>query len=166
MSTLKANSDMFVPNSEDSVRYSAKVREMERLTNEVRHSYYDLIETFRNLDVFVTEGSGSFRILALIAVDGPCTVPQLQKKLRCSRQYAHRKSNALIEVGFLEALPNPAHKSSNILALTEPGRIEHSKRRDRYMNAFASIEDEFNGEELLQAYKVLNRFRKALVKNQ
>lgn len=131
---------------------------------EVRETYHDSVDFLRKLDVFVTEGAGSFRILAAINVTGPMTVPQIKDRLECSRQYAHRKTNALLEAGFLVSIQNPAHRSSNLMDITDKGRAEYRNRRARYMKVFTGMQDDFSAEELANVIGVLRKFRARIAK--
>ncbi|MGP4015651.1 MarR family winged helix-turn-helix transcriptional regulator [Saccharopolyspora sp. 5N708] len=48
-------------------------------------------------------------------------VPQLARALELSRQFVQRMVNDALEQGFVEMRPNPAHRRSALVALTERG---------------------------------------------
>lgn len=50
------------------------------------------------------------------------TVPQIARTLELSRQFVQRMVNDALAQGFVELQPNPAHRRSSLVALTDPGR--------------------------------------------
>lgn len=50
------------------------------------------------------------------------TVPDLAAKLEIKRQYVQVMCNECLASGFVEQTPNPRHKRSPVLVLTDPGR--------------------------------------------
>lgn len=61
-------------------------------------------------------------VLTSLARTGPQTVAQMARRRAQSRQRLQPLVNALLSEGLLEALPNPAHKQSPLIALTARGR--------------------------------------------
>jgi len=61
-------------------------------------------------------------VLVTLASSGPQTVAQMARRRAQSRQRFQPLVDALIAEGLLEALPNPAHKHSPLIALTARGR--------------------------------------------
>ena len=61
-------------------------------------------------------------VLASLAESGPETVAQMARRRAQSRQRFQPLVNALMADGLLEAVPNPDHKQSPLIALTPRGR--------------------------------------------
>jgi DNA-binding MarR family transcriptional regulator len=61
-------------------------------------------------------------VLATLARTGPQTVAQMARLRAQPRQRFQPLVNALLEEGLVEALANPAHRQSPLIALTPRGR--------------------------------------------
>jgi len=61
-------------------------------------------------------------VLNILAQAGPQTVPQIARARTTSRQNIQIMVNRLEREGFVESVPNPAHRRSLLVALTERGR--------------------------------------------
>lgn len=76
------------------------------------------------------EGSGvtlaQRAVLERLLDEGPRTVPAIGRGLRLPRQFIQRLSNELLEAGLVERRVNPAHRRSDLLALTAAGRTKIS----------------------------------------
>lgn len=66
-------------------------------------------------------------VLVNLARGGPRTVAQMAREREQSRQRFQPLVNALIADGLLQAVPNPAHRQSPLIALTSKG--ERAVRR-------------------------------------
>ena len=78
-----------------------------------------------------------FHALTVIA-DSPRSVPAIARRLGVSRQNLQRIANDLLREGLVEQIPNPDHRSSPLLRLTESGNetLERFARRaDAYNRA-------------------------------
>ena len=58
---------------------------------------------------------------------GPQTVPQIARSLWITRQGVQRLVDDARRLGHLEARPNPDHKRSPLIALTEAGRAAYER---------------------------------------
>ncbi|MBS2532055.1 MarR family transcriptional regulator [Catenulispora sp. NF23] len=78
-------------------------------------------------------GAGVRMVLDLLRQGGPMTVPQMGRAQALSRQFVQRMVNDAAERGFAEAVPNPAHRRSSLIRLTDAGRtaIEAVIARER-----------------------------------
>lgn len=76
-------------------------------------------------------------VLEHVHRNGPQSVPQIAKAKHMARQSAQELIDPLVERGMLEALPNPRHKKSPLLDMTEKGRqiFATINERDRAMLA-------------------------------
>jgi len=58
---------------------------------------------------------------AVVEADRPPTVPQIGRSLGQPRQLIQRAANSLMEIGLIEAAPNPDHKRAVLLLPTAEG---------------------------------------------
>ncbi|WP_120503642.1 MarR family winged helix-turn-helix transcriptional regulator [Sulfitobacter mediterraneus] len=72
------------------------------------------------------EGSGLTvrmrAVLEILADGGAATVPDIAQRLEIKRQYVQLMINDTHAAGFTEAVPNPRHQRSKLIALTEVGQ--------------------------------------------
>ncbi|MFF4651760.1 MarR family winged helix-turn-helix transcriptional regulator [Streptomyces sp. NPDC001380] len=61
-------------------------------------------------------------VLDLLREHGPLTVPQMGRAQSISRQFVQRMVNDAAAHGLVEAVPNPAHRRSPLIRLTDAGR--------------------------------------------
>ncbi|MFC4012963.1 MarR family winged helix-turn-helix transcriptional regulator [Nonomuraea purpurea] len=65
---------------------------------------------------------GMRAVLVLLREHGPMTVPQMGRAQALSRQFVQRMINDAAAHGLVESVPNPAHKRSSLIRLTEEGQ--------------------------------------------
>lgn len=77
--------------------------------------------------------AGRRGLLRSLAREGPRTVPQLARARPVSRQLVQSLVNGLLDDGYVESLPNPAHRRSHLLRLTTAGErfVTDMERRER-----------------------------------
>ncbi|MEV5350115.1 MarR family winged helix-turn-helix transcriptional regulator [Streptomyces achromogenes] len=61
-------------------------------------------------------------VLDLLRARGPLTVPQMGRAQALSRQFVQRMVNDAARQELVESVPNPAHRRSSLIRLTERGR--------------------------------------------
>ena len=61
-------------------------------------------------------------VVALLASDGPATVPVMARRLDLPRQAVQRQVDDLVALAHVEPQPNPDHRRSVLLRLTPAGR--------------------------------------------
>ncbi|MDZ5460578.1 MarR family winged helix-turn-helix transcriptional regulator [Azohydromonas lata] len=67
--------------------------------------------------------SARWQMLGAIALAGvPLTAPQIGQAMGVTRQGAQKQLNLLLEQGFIESRPNPAHRRSPQYVMTPQGR--------------------------------------------
>lgn len=91
-----------------AVALSHEVRDMGRRTGHVSAS-----------------GAGTWGLLNSIARRGPQTVPALARERPVSRQYMQQVVNEAVADGWVRLAPNPRHKRSSLVELTEAGRSRY-----------------------------------------
>jgi DNA-binding MarR family transcriptional regulator len=60
-------------------------------------------------------------VLAMLHRGGRMTVPQMGRAQALSRQFVQRMVNDAAAQGLVEAIPNPAHRRSSLIRLTDAG---------------------------------------------
>jgi len=66
-------------------------------------------------------------LTAVVEATSAPTVPQIGRSLGRPRQVIQRATNALIEAGLIEAVPNPHHKRAPLLLPTRRGKVVKRK---------------------------------------
>jgi len=98
---------------------------------------------------------GMRAVLEVLAEHGPATVPAIGERLDLARQGVQRHVNDLIERDQVVSRPNPGHRRSVLIALTDAGaetirRISDDERRD-----LAQMAPDCTAEEIAATVKVL-----------
>ncbi|SEH01115.1 DNA-binding transcriptional regulator, MarR family [Nonomuraea solani] len=70
-------------------------------------------------------------VLNMLREHGPMTVPRMGRAQALSRQFVQRMINEAAGRGLVAFLPNPAHKRSSLIELTEEGRAAITAVIDR-----------------------------------
>ncbi|MBB5084878.1 MarR family winged helix-turn-helix transcriptional regulator [Nonomuraea endophytica] len=60
-------------------------------------------------------------VLSMLRQHGPMTVPHLGRTLALSRQFVQRTINDGAALSLVEPVPNPAHRKSSLIRLTDQG---------------------------------------------
>lgn len=79
-----------------------------------------LLEAARKLAAAGEMTAASWQVLGGV-VDQPRSVAEIGRRMGLSRQAVQRIADLLVERGFAEYRPNPAHKRAKLLAPTESG---------------------------------------------
>jgi DNA-binding MarR family transcriptional regulator len=87
------------------------------------------------------------------------TVPQLARGRSVSRQYMQRLVNALAAEGLVEMVPNPAHKRSPLVRLSERGRTYLLAMLQREVGLVARMEVPFEAQRLRDTAEALQAIR-------
>lgn len=108
------------------------------------------------------EKSGPRRgILSFLVREGAQTVPSMARHMHVTRQFVQLLVNAMVDEGLLELIPNPAHKRSRLVSITEAG-AERVERMFEVENALMDfMELDISREELLQAASLISKVRDA-----
>jgi DNA-binding MarR family transcriptional regulator len=80
-------------------------------------------------DLGITTGMRG--VMTSLAAAGPRTVPELARERPVSRQHIQTLVNDLLAAGLVEASPNPQHRRSPLLGLTDVGRRCLKTMQDR-----------------------------------
>jgi DNA-binding MarR family transcriptional regulator len=76
-------------------------------------------------------------VMASLAAAGPRTVPDLARERPVSRQHIQTVVNDLLAAGLVEALPNPSHRRSPLIGLTEDGQKHFRLLKEREAALFS-----------------------------
>jgi len=115
-------------------------------------------ELHEDLDLSVPERS----ILLELRKSGPMTVPALARHREVSRQFIQVTVNPLLAAGILETRPNPAHRRSKLIALTEKGVDQIRQVMRREGSLMHDLATEFAAEDIRQAAGTLAEVQKIL----
>lgn len=96
-------------------------------------------------------------VLEILHRDGAQTVPDIATKLAIQRQYVQLMVNETLSAGLTVTRPNPRHKRSSLLELTDPGRalIETVMAGERAV--LAEIADAIEATEAQAALRLIQR---------
>lgn len=89
--------------------------------------FFGIQKTYVQLMAFTDRIAGKLgttgsRILILSTIaTGPVIVSEVARKMAMSRQNVQRATDALVEDGLVEYLPNPKHRRARLIKLTERG---------------------------------------------
>ncbi|MCV2873872.1 MarR family winged helix-turn-helix transcriptional regulator [Defluviimonas sp. WL0050] len=93
-------------------------------------------------------------VLEILFSDGPMTVPALARHLSIQRQYVQIMVNETEAAGFTTRHPNPAHKASHLVDLTEAGRDAIGKALTREAEIVSRIARQFDPADIAAAKRV------------
>lgn len=84
--------------------------------------------------------SARWQMLGAIALAGrPLTAPQVGQAMGVTRQGAQKQINLLLDLGLLEAQPNPANQRSPLYVLTPRGRRVYERAVRLWMDHAARM---------------------------
>lgn len=94
-------------------------------------------------------------VLEILQKDGAQTVPDIAARLEIQRQYVQVMCNETLASGFVEQRPNPRHKRSPILALTDDGRALIERVLSQELKIMEEIGADLSSEDISTALKVV-----------
>lgn len=94
-------------------------------------------------------------VLEILHRNGAQTVPDIAAKLEIKRQYVQVMCNETLASGFVEQRPNPRHKRSPILALTDQGRALIERVLSQELEIMAEIGANLKSEDVSTALEVV-----------
>lgn len=94
-------------------------------------------------------------VLEILDKYGDQTVPELAARLEIQRQYVQIMCNETLASGFIEQRPNPRHKRSSIMALTDQGRTLIEDILTREMQIMEQMSEELSEEDITTALNVV-----------
>ncbi|WP_425840452.1 MarR family winged helix-turn-helix transcriptional regulator [Streptomyces fractus] len=94
-------------------------------------------------------------VLSMLHGRGPMTVPQMGRFQALSRQFVQRMVNDAAARGLVEAAPNPAHKRSSLIRLTEEGRTVIGSVLDREREVLRGVDGDLTEGDVDTCLRVL-----------
>ncbi|GAA2354974.1 MarR family winged helix-turn-helix transcriptional regulator [Nonomuraea africana] len=101
-------------------------------------------------------------VLVMLREHGDMTVPQMGRAQALSRQFVQRMINEAAERHLVEFVPNPAHKRSSLIRLTEQGRAAIAAVVDRERAVLRQIGGDLTDAEITACIRVLSRLLRLL----
>ena len=105
---------------------------------------------------------GARSLLQTLADDGPQTVPGIAEVRNTSRQNIQIMANRLEELGCIEFIPNPRHKRSELLRLTDKGHALLAASSEHETGLLNRVSTGLPEVEIQAALAFLNRLRSLL----
>ena len=94
-------------------------------------------------------------VLEILHKYGEQTVPELAARLDIQRQYVQIMCNETLTSGFIEQRPNPRHKRSPILTLTNQGSALIEDILSKEMQIMQEMSEDLSTEDIATALKVI-----------
>ena len=94
-------------------------------------------------------------VLEILDKYGEQTVPEIAARLEINRQYVQIMCNETLASGFTEQRPNPRHKRSPILALTDHGRTLIAEIISKEMNLLEELGENFSKQDIATALEII-----------
>nr|WP_238935784.1 MarR family winged helix-turn-helix transcriptional regulator [Sulfitobacter mediterraneus] len=104
-------------------------------------------------------------VLEILADGGAATVPDVAQRLEIKRQYVQLMINDTHAAGFTEAVPNPRHQRSKLIALTEAGQRLITQVMEREKELLQTIGSDLPEDELAITLKTMQRLIARLKSN-
>ncbi|WP_077796501.1 MarR family winged helix-turn-helix transcriptional regulator [Streptomyces sp. JHA26] len=101
-------------------------------------------------------------VLTLLHRGGPMTVPQMGRAQAISRQFVQRMVNDAAGRGLVESIPNPAHRRSSLIRLTDAGRRTITEVLDREHAVLRAVGGSLTGADVTACLRVLGEMLHAL----
>ncbi len=94
-------------------------------------------------------------VLEILRAEGDLAVPDIAAKLEIQRQYVQLMVNETLASGFTKQFPNPRHKRSPLVALTDVGRRLIDDVVAQEMKIMQAIGADLSDEDVSTALKVV-----------
>lgn len=127
------------------------------LTRSVRRLFHKLGAGVGALHADSEVSAGMRALLETLTAHGPLTVPEMARMRPVTRQHVQALVNSLLDLGYVEALNNPAHRRSKLIAVTPSGTKAFKAMRSLENEAFRHVELDIAAEELRSANEVLRK---------
>lgn len=95
-------------------------------------------------------------VLDLLRKHGPMTVPQLGRAQALSRQFVQRMVNDAASQGLVAVTPNPAHRRSSLIRLTDAGSAAISAVTAREHALLRQVGGDLTDAEITACVRVLS----------
>ncbi len=103
-------------------------------------------------------------VMVSLANGEPCTVPELARERPVSRQHIQTVVNDLMAAGLAVTQPNPSHRRSPLIALTDDGRRHLRLIQARESEMLTETAPSVSHAELAAAMRLFDRLERDLVR--
>ncbi|AKZ59645.1 putative marR-family regulatory protein [Streptomyces ambofaciens ATCC 23877] len=101
-------------------------------------------------------------VLALLHRGGPMTVPRMARAQAISRQFVQRMVNEAAAQDLVESVPNPSHRRSSLIRLTDRGRETVTAVLDREHRILREVGGDLTDADVATCLRVLGAMLTAL----
>ncbi|MEV4189064.1 MarR family transcriptional regulator [Streptosporangium canum] len=101
-------------------------------------------------------------VLNMLREHGSMTVPQMGRAQALSRQFVQRMINDAAARHLVESVPNPTHRRSSLIRLTEEGRAAITAVIDRERTVLRQIGGDLTDAEVATCIRVLSHLLRFL----
>jgi DNA-binding MarR family transcriptional regulator len=101
-------------------------------------------------------------VLERLLYGGAATVPTISRDLELSRQFVQRMVNEAAADGLVEALPNPSHRRSSLIAMTPAGRARIDAVVAREHAVLRQVGGDLTDRDVERCLTVLRRMRELI----
>jgi DNA-binding MarR family transcriptional regulator len=134
--------------------------------NELLAEVNALAHQLRKTDFRLQQGHGLLApgraVLQVLADEGPRTVPWIAAKQNASRQNVQIIADRFAEQGLSEFSPNPAHKKSDLVQITEKGRELLAASTGRQSSIVQRVRSTIEESQISSALELLRRLRQEI----
>lgn len=103
-------------------------------------------------------------VLEVLTDGGPQPVPAIGRALSMPRQVAQRLCDQALELGLVATAPNPAHKRSRLVTLTDAGRAAFAELHAAELRNLGEIAADLPAGDVAAALRVLDALTTGLVR--
>ncbi len=140
----------------------ANAARLGRLMRLVRVCFRDMTVAAGRLHADLGINASTRAVLEFLAENGPATVPEIARSRNVSRQHIQQLADALVAAGYCACAGNPAHRRSQLLQMTETGRVVFAAAMAREKVYLERMSAEFPAGDLARAADALERFHALL----
>ena len=101
-------------------------------------------------------------VLEMLQASGPQTVPALAERRNSSRQNVQIVVNRLERFGLVEFAPNPAHRKSGLVRITERGKTMVKRGAEQESKLLEELVRQIDAEDLEPARRLLGKLQNVL----
>lgn len=132
---------------------------LDQLISEIRRAFRDLANLGDALHANLGITSARRSVMEYLAGNGPETVPGIARARGVTRQHIQQLADQLIADRLVEARPNPAHRRSPLMALSEEGRALFAAMRAREAEGLQRLAEDMTLEDIMTATRTLSGLR-------
>lgn len=129
------------------------------LIDETRLLYNTLLEVLEQLHGDTGVSPSQRAVLEYLYRNGDATVPDIARARGVTRQHIQSIVNDLLERGFVQQRPNPAHRRSQLVTLGPEGRSAIESALDREQTFTTRHLGDLDPEDVKRSAQTLARFR-------